>query len=211
MSPLHRYSPLAWLRNSFLAGVALVLPFLLTGWVIWLVVTFIDGNVVPLLPHRMQPLAADVPGAGVVIALIVLTLVGALAGNLIGRWVVDALDGFIGNLPLIRSIYGGAKQVFRQVAAPDRTTFKEAVLVEFPTPGSWAIGFITNEDASDVVADASEPMVSVFVPHTPIPASGFLLYLPRSKLKPLAISAEDALKRVITLGILRDGEGEPPR
>jgi len=206
MTPLHTFNPLTWLRNSFLAGVALVLPFLVTGWVIWLVVTFVDGNVVPLLPSHFRPLAADVPGAGVVISLLALTLVGALAGNLIGRWVVDAADVFIGNLPVVRSIYGGAKQVFRQVAAPDRTTFKEAVLVEFPTPGCWAIGFVTNEDASDVVPDATEPMVSVFMPHTPIPASGFLLYLPRSKLKPLPIGAEDALKRVITLGILRDGD-----
>jgi uncharacterized membrane protein len=197
---------LAWLRNSFLAGVALVLPFLVTGWVIWLVVAFIDGNVVPLLPPGLRPLAQSIPGAGVMFALVGLTLVGALAGNLFGRWIVDGADHFISNLPLVRSIYGGAKQIFKQVAAPERTSFKQAVLVEFPSPGSWAIGFITNEDTSEVAHDIGEELVAVYVPQAPIPTSGFLLYLPRTRLRPLAISPEEALKRVISLGIIRDPE-----
>jgi uncharacterized membrane protein len=197
---------LAWLRNSFLAGVALVLPFLVTGWVIWLVVAFIDGNVVPLLPPGLRPLAESIPGAGVMFALVGLTLVGALAGNLFGRWIVDGADQFISNLPLVRSIYGGAKQIFKQVAAPERTSFKQAVLVEFPSPGSWAIGFITNEDTSEVAHDIGEELVAVYVPQAPIPTSGFLLYLPRTRLRPLAISPEEALKRVISLGIIRDPE-----
>jgi uncharacterized membrane protein len=199
---------LAWLRNSFLAGVALVLPFLVTGWVIWLVVAFIDGNVVPLLPPGMRPVAESIPGAGVMFALVGLTLVGALAGNLFGRWIVDAADQFISNLPLVRSIYGGAKQIFKQVAAPERTSFQQAVLVEFPSPGSWAIGFITNEDTAEVAHDIGEALVAVYVPQAPIPTSGFLLYLPRARLRPLAISPEEALKRVISLGIIRDPEGD---
>ncbi|HWA00113.1 MAG TPA: DUF502 domain-containing protein [Caulobacterales bacterium] len=206
-SPLREFNLFAWIRNSFLAGVALFLPFLVTVWVIWLVVSFIDSNVVPFLPPSMQPVAAAVPGAGVAIALIGLTVIGALAGNLLGRLLVGAADGFIGNLPIVRSIYGGAKQVFGQVATPERTTFREAVLVEFPLPGTWAIGFVTNDDATEVGGDPAEQMVCVFVPHTPIPASGFLLYLPRAKLRPLKLSAEEALKRVISLGIIRDDEG----
>ncbi|HVY84487.1 MAG TPA: DUF502 domain-containing protein, partial [Caulobacterales bacterium] len=186
---------------------ALVLPFLVTVWVIWMVVTFIDGSVVPLLPEGYRARAAAVPGAGVAIALVALTVVGALAGNLLGRLIVGAADAFIGNLPIVRSIYGGAKQVFGQVAAPERTTFKEAVLVEFPLPGTWAIGFVTNDDATEVGGDPAENLVSVFVPHTPIPASGFLLYVPRAKLRPLKLNSEEALKRVISLGIIRDEEG----
>jgi uncharacterized membrane protein len=197
---------IAWLRNSFLAGVALVLPFVVTGWVIWLVVSFIDKNVVPLIPMRFQPLAESIPGAGVIIALVALTTVGALAANLFGRWIVSTADRVIANLPLVRSIYGGAKQVFKQVAAPERTSFKQAVLVEFPKPGSWAIGFITNEDTSEVARDIGVDLVAVYVPQAPIPTSGFLLYLDRAALKPLAIPPDEALKRVISLGIIKDEE-----
>jgi uncharacterized membrane protein len=202
-TPARPFSLLTWLRNSFLAGVAVVLPFVVTVWVIWLVVTFIDNNVEPLVPSTLFFLTRF-PGGGVLLALAALTLVGALAGNLVGRWLVGAADQGIANLPLVRSIYGGAKQVFKQVAAPERTSFKQAVLVEFPKPGSWALGFITNEDTTEVARDIGEELVAVYVPQAPIPTSGFLLYLPRSSIKPLSLSPEDALKRVISLGIIRD-------
>lgn len=208
MDSKRRFNLIAWLRNSFLAGVALVLPFVVTGWLIWMVVSFIDNNVTPVLPRDLRPFVDAVPGAGVVIALAVLTLVGALAGNLFGRWLVSAADRSIANLPLVRTIYGGAKQVFKQVAAPERTSFKQAVLVEFPKPGSWAIGFVTNEDTAEIVSDIGEELVAVYVPQAPIPTSGFLLYLHRSALKPLKIPPEDALKRVISLGIIREEEDE---
>jgi uncharacterized membrane protein len=191
-----------WLRNSFLAGVALVLPFVVTAWLIWIVVTFIDTRVEPLVPPGFEILTRF-PGGGVLLALVALTLVGALAGNLVGRWIVNTADSGIANLPLVRTIYGGAKQVFKQVAAPERTSFKQAVLVEFPQPGSYAIGFITNENTAEIVHDIGADLVAVYVPQAPIPTSGFLLYLPRNTLKPLAIPPEEALKRVISLGIIR--------
>lgn len=201
--PKKPFHPLTWLRNSFLAGVAVVLPFVVTASLIWLVVTFIDTRVEPLIPHELDFLKRF-PGGGLLIAVAALTLVGALAGNLIGRWIVDAADKGIANLPLVRSIYGGAKQVFKQVAAPERTSFKQAVLVEFPSPGQWAIGFITNEDTAEVHNDTGLDLVAVYVPQAPIPTSGFLLYLPRETLKPLALPPDEALKRVISLGIIRD-------
>jgi uncharacterized membrane protein len=201
--PKKPFQPFTWLRNSFLAGVAVVLPFVVTASLIWLVVTFIDTRVEPLIPHSLDFLKRF-PGGGLLIAVAALTIVGALAGNLIGRWIVDAADKGIANLPLVRSIYGGAKQVFKQVAAPERTSFKQAVLVEFPSPGQWAIGFITNEDTAEVHNDTGLDLVAVYVPQAPIPTSGFLLYLPRETLKPLALPPDEALKRVISLGIIRD-------
>lgn len=207
LSPDHeRFNFFTWLRNSFLTGVAIVLPFVVTIWVIWLVVSFIDFNVAPLVPNGLKPFTDNLPGAGVVLAVIALTVIGAAAGNLIGEWLVEATDKFISNLPVIRSIYGGAKQVFKQIAAPERTSFKEAVLVEFPVPGTYAIGFVTNEDGAEVAHDTGEELVAVYVPHAPLPTSGFLLYLPRSALKPMLLPPEDALKRVISLGIIRDAE-----
>jgi uncharacterized membrane protein len=207
MSPFRavsRFNVFTWLRNSFLAGVALVLPFVVTFWVIWLVVSIIDHNVAPLIPPTLKRFTQSFFGSGVLIAVAVLTLIGALAGNLVGRWLVDSTDQVIGNLPLVRSIYGGAKQVFRQVAAPERTSFKQAVLLEFPQPGIWTIGFITNEHAVEVVSDiGDEDLVAVFVPHAPVPTSGYLLYMKRSALKPLSIGPDEAIKRVISLGIIR--------
>lgn len=205
----HKFNVFAWLRNSFLAGVAVVLPFVVTIWLIYLVVTLIDHNVAPLIPSRLKPLAQSFPGGGVILAVLALTVIGALARNLIGRWVVDAADGAIANLPLVRSIYGGAKQVFKQVAAPERTSFKEAVMVEFPVPGSWAIGFITNEDTAEVAHDIGEDLLAVYVPHAPIPTSGFLLYLPRTALRPMKIGPDEALKRVISLGIIKEIDAKP--
>lgn len=201
--PARGFNLLTWLRNSFLAGVALVLPFVVTAWLIWLVVTFIDTRVEPLVPADLNILTRF-PGGGLLLAVAALTLIGALAGNLVGRWIVNTADSGIANLPLVRTIYGGAKQVFKQVAAPERTSFKQAVLVEFPQPGSYAIGFITNENTAEVVQDiGGEDLVAVYVPQAPIPTSGFLLYLPRATLKPLAIPPDEALKRVISLGIIR--------
>ncbi|MEZ5960229.1 MAG: DUF502 domain-containing protein [Hyphomonadaceae bacterium] len=201
-APERPFNLLAWLRNSFLAGVALVLPFVVTAWLIWLVVTFIDTRVEPLVPPGFDFLTRF-PGGGLLLAVATLTLVGALAGNLVGRWIVSTADSGIANLPLVRTIYGGAKQVFKQVAAPERTSFKQAVLVEFPKPGSYAIGFITNENTAEVVHDIGEDLVAVYVPQAPIPTSGFLLYLPRNQLKLLSIPPDEALKRVISLGIIR--------
>jgi uncharacterized membrane protein len=197
------FNVLTWLRNSFLAGVALVLPFVVTAGVIWLFVGFIDSNVEPLVPQNLSFLTSF-PGGGLLLAIAVLTIVGALAGNLVGRWIVGAADHGIANLPLVRSIYGGAKQVFKQVAAPERTSFKQAVLVEFPLPGSYAIGFITNENTAEVAKDIGEDLVAVYVPQAPIPTSGFLLYLPRTAFKPISIPPDEALKRVISLGIIRE-------
>jgi len=200
--PERPFNLFTWLRNSFLAGVALVLPFVVTAAIIWLVVTFIDTRVEPLIPPGFEFLTSF-PGGGLLLAVAVLTLVGALAGNLVGRWIVNTADSGIANLPLVRTIYGGAKQVFKQVAAPERTSFKQAVLVEFPQPGSYAIGFITNENTAEVVQDIGQDLVAVYVPQAPIPTSGFLLYLPRNELKLLSIPPDEALKRVISLGIIR--------
>ncbi len=203
--PERKFNFFTWLRNSFLTGVALVLPFVVTVSIIWLFVTFIDNNVEPLVPNTLAFLKGF-PGGGLLLALVTLTLVGALAGNLVGRWLVEGADRAIANLPLVRSIYGGAKQVFKQVAAPERTSFKQAVLVEFPLPGSYAIGFITNENTAEVINDIGEELIAVYVPQAPIPTSGFLLYLPRTAFKPLSISPDEALKRVISLGIIRQDE-----
>ncbi len=205
-----RIKPWTWLRNSLLAGVALVLPFVLTAWLIWMVVSFIDYTVRPLFPPALRPIAQAVPGMGVLFSIVGLTLVGAAAGNLIGRFLVNAADNFIGTLPVVRSIYGGAKQVLQQVAAPERTSFKRAVMIEYPVPGTWTIGFVTNEDTGEIALNSSEPLVAVFVPLVPLPTTGYLFYLPASALRPMSMAPEEALKRILSLGIVHAPEPELP-
>ncbi len=191
---------LRWFRRSFLAGVAIVLPLAVTIWLVTAFVSLVDNNVLPFLPEPFRVTAERVPGAGIMVAVTALALLGALAGNFLGRAIIQEVDDFVGRLPLIRSIYGGTKQVFKQVAAPEQRSFKDAVLIEFPHKGYWTIGFITNT-APDLV----EPdMVAVYVPQAPIPTTGFLIYAPRAALKPLSIGAEDALKKIISLGSAQD-------
>ncbi|MBI1185800.1 MAG: DUF502 domain-containing protein [Alphaproteobacteria bacterium] len=209
-----RWRFFAWLRNSFLAGVALVLPFVITVWLVWTFVSFIDQQVWPILPASLQPFAENAPGVGLAIALVALTLIGALAGNLFGRFLLRESERIIANLPIVRSIYGGSKQIFKQVAAPDRTSFKEPVLVEFPHAGKWAIGFITNEEPREVTAPIAvrigEAPVAVYVPLAPFPTSGFLLYMPREQTIALPITTEEALQRIFSFGIVRTDEPTGP-
>ena len=196
-----------WLRDSFAAGVVLVLPFVVTIWLVVTVVGFIDTRVIPWAPETLQPLLTRIPGAGVVVAVLTLTLVGALTKNLIGRLVVRTSERFVTGLPLVRSVYGGSKQIFKQIAAPDRTSFKEAVLVPFA--GAITIGFVTNEETAEITQSQGEGLVAVYVPQAPIPTTGFLLYFPRSVLTPIDIGPEEALKRVFSLGMAKpDAESE---
>jgi uncharacterized membrane protein len=152
--------------------------------------------VLPLLPEPFRLTAEQVPGAGIIVAVVGLAALGALAGNWLGRAIVQEVDDFVARVPLIRSIYGGAKQVMKQVSAPEQRSFKDAVLIEFPQAGYWTIGFITNPAPEF----APEGTVAVYVPQAPIPTTGFLIYAPADALRPLSENAEQALKRIISLG-----------
>lgn len=195
---------LRWLQRSFIAGAAIALPLALTVWLIVTVVAVVDNNMLPLLPPAFRANAARVPGAGIMVAIVALAALGALAGNFLGRAIMAEVDNFVARLPFIRSIYGGAKQVMQHVATPEQRSFRDAVLLEFPQPGSWVVGFITNA-APDITPEGT---VAVYVPHAPIPTSGFLIYAQRDKLRPLSVSAEEALKKVISLGAAQ--EAAPP-
>lgn len=192
------------LRNNFAAGVAIVLPFAVTFWLIFSFVHFVDQQIVPFLPWEMQPYAKAVPGIGVAIAVIGLTVIGALAANLIGRWVVTTSETLLARVPLVRTIYGGSKQIFNQIASPDRTSFQEAVLVEYPNPGIWTIGFVTTDTVDPSFNALSKDIIAIYIPFAPIPTSGFLLYTSRANTRPLGLSADEALKRVISLGLIKD-------
>lgn len=203
MAEKKRVRPLTWLRNSFLSGVAVVLPFAVTAWLLFSFVRFVDTSVAPLLPERLGLFAEAIPGVGLAVAVVALILLGALAGNLLGRALVREGERLVERLPIVRSIYGGAKQVFKQVASPERQSFKEAVLIEFPRPGLWTIGFVTNDSPAEITQDLGSDWVCVYVPQAPIPTTGFIMYAPRAQLRSVALGPEEALKRVLSLGSAR--------
>jgi uncharacterized membrane protein len=193
-----------FLRNSFFSGVAIVLPFAVTFWLIWTVIGLIDGTVLGLLPDSLEEQMRLVPGAGLILAVVLIVIFGALTANLLGRWLVGETEEFVNKVPLVRTVYGGAKQLFQQVANRDRTSFKEAVLVEFPGPGLWSIGFVTSEDGDSVIPGQGD-VVAVYIPLAPIPTTGYLIYVPKAQVKPYPLGAEDALKRVLSLGAMQSG------
>jgi uncharacterized membrane protein len=203
-----RFSPLALVSGWFAAGLGVVLPFAITIAICWAIVSFIDKTVLPailpLAPLHAQGLIKALPGAGVVAALIGLTVIGALAANFIGRFVVRLTERIMTSVPLVNGVYSSAKQIVETMTNPDGQSFKEAVLVEFPNKGQWSIAFVTNDNPPEINRAAGDTLVALYVPSSPIPTSGFLIYVPRSSLKPLDKGPEEALKLVMSAGVVKE-------
>jgi uncharacterized membrane protein len=221
-SPLRtrRFNPLAWASGSFAAGLAITLPFVITIAIIWMVVSFIDNAIVPwvtpLLPPSWAGMVRALPGAGAIIAVVGLVAIGALAANVIGKFVVRTTEKVFNTVPLVKGVYGSAKQIVETMSNPGGQSFKEAVLLEFPTPGQWSIAFVTNDQPTQISRSiGDDQMTAVYVPSCPIPTSGFLIYVPRSALRPLGQPPEEALKLVMSAGIVKElpkpaGAATPP-
>jgi uncharacterized membrane protein len=208
---------LARLRAYFLAGVLVTAPLAITFYIVWLIVSFVDDRVSGLLPQRYNPetyLPFGIPGLGLVIAVAALILVGALTAGYVGRIVVRLSDAALARMPVVRSIYGATKQVFETVLAHKSTAFRQVCLVEYPRHGVWTLGFITGATVGEVQERTSDEVVNVFLPTTPNPTSGFLLFVPRRDIILLDMSIEDGIKMVISGGIVTPPEtrtAQPPQ
>lgn len=192
----------AKLRGYFFTGLAVTAPIAVTIYLVWIMVDFVDRQVLPLLPDHYNPKTYGIPGAGLIIAAVALTLIGFLSANLLGRTIVELGESILSRMPVVRSIYSAAKQIFETLFSKKSSAFRECVLIEYPRKGIWTIGFLTGTTEGEVPRIAGEDLVNVFVPTTPNPTSGFLLFLPRSETRLLAMSVEEGIKMVMSAGII---------
>lgn len=206
IQPAQKPGLLARLRTYFLTGIVVVAPIGITAWLIWLFVNYIDRTVVPLIPANYNPdnvLGVSVPGIGVVIVLIIVTAIGAFVTNFLGRYLMRLGERMVQRVPVVRTIYGVLKQIFDAVLAQSGgNAFSEVVLIEYPRKGIWVIGFITGTTRGEVQRVTEQKMVNIFLPTTPNPTSGFLLFVPREDCRTLEMSVEEGVKLVISGGIV---------
>ncbi|MCK5546862.1 MAG: DUF502 domain-containing protein [Rhodospirillaceae bacterium] len=203
--PKARKGILGKLRNYFMAGILVTAPISITIYLGWLFITFVDDRVTPLIPKAYNPenyLPFAVPGIGVVIVIITMMLVGALTAGFVGRVFNRISERIMNRVPVLRGVYKATRQIFETILSKQSNAFREAVLVEYPRRGMWVIAFITGTTEGEVQAITDDDLINVFVPTTPNPTSGFLIFVPKSDILPLAMNVEDALKMVISGGIV---------
>lgn len=212
--PGHGAALVARLRNYFLAGILVTAPIGITVYLVWTFVDMVDGWVTPLIPPRYNPqhyLPFGIPGFGLVVAILGLILVGALTANFLGRLFVRASERILTRMPVVRGVYSAVKQLTETVFGKQSTAFREVVLVEFPRRGLWSLGFITGATKGEIQDLTKEDVVNVFVPTTPNPTSGFLMFLPKSDLIILSMTVEEGIKMVISGGIVAPPDRRPPQ
>ncbi|KMW57233.1 Transporter [Candidatus Rhodobacter oscarellae] len=219
--PKPRRAPITGLRNSFLTGLVVIAPIGLTVWLLWTVIGWVDAFVLPFVPGAYMPdallnrflgnapgsedwIKVNVRGVGVVVFLLFTLFIGWIAKGLIGRSIIAWAQGLFERTPVVRTIYNGLKQIAETVFNQSETSFDKAVLVQYPRTGIWAIAFVSTSAKGEIQSSIprEEQLMSVFLPTTPNPTSGFLLFVPKSDMIELSMSVEDAAKLVISAGLV---------
>jgi uncharacterized membrane protein len=196
------------IRNWFLTGVVVAGPLAVTLYLVWWFVDTVDTWVKKLVPVDYWPdahLPFRLPGLGVIFAFIGLTLLGCLAANLAGRSLIALGEAILEHMPIIRSIYKSAKQIFETLFSQSGTSFRKVGLIEFPAKGMWTLVFMSAPPTDRVAAllPAGEEHVSVFLPCTPNPTTGFYLFVPAAQVIEVALSPEDAAKLIMSCGVIQ--------
>ncbi|MDO5759326.1 MAG: DUF502 domain-containing protein [Rhodobacterales bacterium] len=210
----HRTGIFARLRARFLTGLVVILPVALTVWLIWTMIGWVDSVVLPLIPYDLTPshyLGINLRGVGVIVFLVFTILVGSVAKGLIGRTLIRLGEDLVNRMPVVRSIYSGVKQIAETVFAQTERSFETACLVQYPRKGIWAIGFISTMAKGEIAdrAETGSTLVSVFLPTTPNPTSGFLLFLAKEDVIELDMTVEDAAKLIISAGLVYPSKVTP--
>ena len=194
------------MKKYLLTGLLIWIPLAITIWVLNLIVTMMDQTLT-VLPPALQS-KVHIPGLGLVLTFAVVILTGVLASNIIGQRLLKMWEGVLGRIPVVKSIYGGVKQVSDTLFTPGGQAFRKALLVQYPRTGSWTIAFLTGQPGGDVVNHLQGDYVSVYVPTTPNPTSGFFLMMPKQDVIELDMSVDDALKYVVSMGVVSPASGK---
>ena len=207
-------------RSNFLTGLIVIAPIGITIWLLWTLAGWIDSWVLPLIPTRYNPahlinlytgFEVDIRGIGVVTFLIFTVVVGWLAKGLIGRSLIRWAESLVLSIPVIRSLYSGLKQIAETVLQQGQQNFDKACLIEYPRKGIWAIAFISTKARGEVQAKTADDVVAVFMPTTPNPTSGFLLFVPQKDVMVLNMPVEDAAKLIISAGLVYPNAEDPTK
>ena len=190
------------LRGWFFTGLLVTAPVLLTVYITWAAINLIDSQVNKLIPEFSTWNLGDIPGAGLVVGVALITLIGAIAAGFMGRWIIRLGESLLNRMPVVRSIYGATKQILETVISTQSDAFREVVLVEYPRRGLWVVGFVTGVTKGEVARLIPGSNVNVFIPTTPNPTSGFLLFCPVKDIAYLNMTVEEAVKLVVSGGIV---------
>ncbi|MSQ51552.1 MAG: DUF502 domain-containing protein [Betaproteobacteria bacterium] len=191
------------MKKYLITGLLIWIPVVITIWVLEIIVTTMDQTLT-VIPEDFKP-RTNIPGLGLLLTLVVVYLTGLFTSNFLGRWVMRVWEGVLRRIPVVNSIYGGVKQVSDTLFTPGGQAFRKALLVQYPRSGSWTIAFMTGQPGGEVANHLNGDYVSVYVPTTPNPTSGFFLMMLRSEVVELEMSVDEALKYVVSMGVV------PPR
>ncbi|MFA7667979.1 MAG: DUF502 domain-containing protein [Burkholderiaceae bacterium] len=189
------------IKRYFITGLLIWIPLVITVWVLGLLIDTLEGIVPAFLTSRSL-FGLQIPGFQLLVVLLVVFMTGLLGANFIGRSLLERWEDLLGRIPLVRSIYNSVKQVSDTVLAPNGQAFREAVLVQYPRQGAWTIAFLTGAPSGEVADRLQGDYVSVYVPTTPNPTSGFFLMMPRGDVHVLDMTVDAALKYIISMGVV---------
>lgn len=193
------------IRRYLLAGLVVWLPILLTFGVLRFIIDLLDSTIA-LFPNAYQPqqlLGINIPGLGVILSLLLLFVTGIFATNFLGQRLMGWGESLLARIPLVRSIYNAAKQMIQAIFATNSQAFRKVLLVEYPRKGLWSLAFQTGSATAEIIEHTGEQMVSIFIPTTPNPTSGFLIMIPKRETVELSMSIDEALKLIISLGVMQ--------
>lgn len=195
----------AWLRGRFFAGMVIAAPLAATFFILQFLITFIDNRVKPLLPPLLQPETYTnyaIPGFGVLVMVIALTILGAVTANLVGRSLLAATDRILSRIPIVKNVYAAIKQLTEVLANNQQASFDRCVMVEYPKKDSWCIAFVSSHAQGEIGSKLGTSKIGVFVPTTPNPTSGFLIYVEESETIALEMTVEEGAKMILTAGLV---------
>ncbi len=198
-------SAVARLRGYLIAGILVTAPISITVYLTWGFLNFIDSRVTKIIPETLYQDVYGVttlPGLGLIVALAFFIVIGFVATNFMGRFFIRMAEYVVNRVPVIRTIYSAIKQIFETIMASKSQAFREVVMLEYPRKGTWSIGFVTGKTEGEVQRVTKADTINVFVPTTPNPTSGYLLFVPKTELIYLDMTVEEGVKLVVSAGII---------